>query len=323
MRNLHLEAAIWSLFTSVEFFEAAVLKSEQAMKWFERLAISRQTANFGRNNQIFDKLKRLATDFKRGAELARLGDYRLIWETAGSVSGDVRGIMEQPLHSWMSEAEYQEFSSEKIGSLLAYAGLIENALNNAMVAADSFYEPDPDCPERSNDDDGFPGDDIVNWYADYVKRSKKSPCLRLPDPLPEYGINTSIACRTGEDVPRTGVWYPSTGLEQHSLTFAIEGSRMQPAFRVAKTREELKAEGVLCPYPETVAIATTWHPVVPSGRQIEPIKELWAKAGQPCPKAGIWQPTEPGAAERTYEMGEKMLDLCSAYGFTMWRWIAD
>jgi hypothetical protein len=323
MRNLHLESAIWYLFTSTEFFEATAWECEESMEWFGTLAISQRVANFGRNNQIFDQFKKLAHDFTRGAELARLGDYQPIWNTAGSVSGDVRGMMEQPLHSWMSEAEYQEFSGVRISRLLAYAGLIESALNNAMVKGESFFHPNPDCPERRDDDDGFPGDEIVCRYNSYVNWNQGRPFPKLRDPLPEYVIDTSIACRTGDEVQWTGVWYPSSGLEKHSLTFAIKGLRMQPAFRITKTKEELQGEGELFPTAETVAVAATWHPVIISGRQAEPDKELWAKAGESCPRAGMWQPTDPGAPQRRYEAGETMAQLQSAHGLTVWRWAAD
>lgn len=76
MRDLNLEAAVWNLFTSPEFFEAAAQECEKTMEWFGTLAVGRQVANFGRNNQIFDKFKQRARDFRRGAELAKLGDYK-------------------------------------------------------------------------------------------------------------------------------------------------------------------------------------------------------------------------------------------------------
>lgn len=323
MRSLHLEAAIWHLFTSVEFFEATARECEEVMEWFGNLAISRQVANFGRNNQIFDKFKQRASDFRRGAELAKLGDYRLVWDISDYIRGDVRGMMEQPLHSWMTETEYQEFDGVRISRLMTYARQITRALNNAMVKGESFFDPDPDCPERRDDDDGFPGGEIAEVYASNMDWYKNQLSWKLPDPLPEYVVDTSIKCATGEEVPWTGVWYPETGLENHSLTFAIKGLRMQPAFRVIKTKEELKAEGILCPYPKTVAVATTWHPVILSGRQAKTNKELRAKAGEPCPKAGIWQPADPGAVPRNYEAGETMGSIGSAYGLTVWIWMAD
>jgi hypothetical protein len=323
MRNLHLEAAIWHLFTSTEFFEAAAGECEETMAWFGTLAISREVVNFGRNNQIFDTFKVLARDFRRGAELATLGDYQQIWDTASCVRGDMRGMLEQPLHSWMTEAEYQEFTDVRMSRLMTYSRQITRALTNAMVGAESFFAPHPDYPERREDDDGFPGDEIVKVYNLNLVWYKDSLFWKLPDPLPEFVIDTSVACVTGEEVPWTGVWYPSTGLEKHSLTFAIKGMRMQAVYRVIKTTEELEAEGVWFPASETVAVATTWHPVIPSSRPAATNGELWAKAGEPCPKAGIWQPTDPGAAQRTYEAGETMAHLKSAHGLTVWRWVAD
>jgi hypothetical protein len=293
------------------------------MAWFGTLAISGQVANFGRNNQIFDKFKEIARDFRQGAELARLGDYKLARDTAYFVSSDIRGMKEQPLHSWMTEAEYEEFSHVRASRLMAYAKEIKHALENALWGAKSYYNPNPNCPERSNDDDGFPGDKIAQSYDSNMRWYKEQLPWNLPDPLPEYIVDRSIACKTGDEVPWTGVWYPSTGLERHSLTFAIKGLRMQPAYRVIKTSEEFRAEGQdFCP-PETLAVATTWYPVIPSVRQADANKELWAKAGEPCPKAGVWQPTDPGAARRIYKAGEPMANLGSAYGLTVWRWVAD
>lgn len=323
MRNLQYEAAIWYLFTSTDFFEEAALECERTMEWFGTLATSRHVANFGRNNQIFDMFKQRARDFRRGAELARLGDYELVWNVAKSIRGDTRGLLEQPLHAWMSEAEYQEFQGVRVSRLLTYTFQISRALNNALIGADGFFNPNPDYPERSNDDDGFPGDKIFTVYRSNVDWYKDESFWKLPDPLPEYVIDESISCKTGDEVPWTGVWHPSTGLEKHSLTFAIRGLRMQPVYRVIKTSEELKAEGMLCPMPQTVAEATSWHPVVLSGRVSGENLPLWAKAGEACPKAGRWRPTDPGASPRNFETGEMMAHAGSPYGFTVWRWEGD
>lgn len=323
MRNLNLEASIWRLFTSIDFYEAAAQECEDTMEWFGKLAVSQRVANFGRNNQIFDKFKALARDFRRGAALAQLGDYKFIWQVADSVRGDVRGMMEQPLHSWMTEAEYNEFESVRISRLMTYSRQITRALNNAMVKGESFFHPNPHCPERRNDDDGFPGEQIVDTYKSYVDWYQKPLFWDLPEPLPEYTVDRSTVCQTGDEVPWTGVWYPSTGLDRHSLTFAIKGLRMQPVFRVIKTTEELRTKEVMFPSPETVAVAATWYPVIVAQSTVETSKELWAKAGEPCPKAGVWQPTDPGASQRFYAAGEPMINLGSAYGITVWRWVAD
>lgn len=323
MRILHREAAIWDLFTSPKFLELAAQECEGTMRWFGTLAISRQVANFGRNNQVFDTFKKRAQSFRRAAELARSGDYQLAWDTADCIRGDMRGMMEQPLQSWMTEAEYKEFNDIRTGRLTSYASAITHALHNALWGFQSFCNPLSSWPESVNHDGGFPGDEIAQSYDSDVRWYKGQLPWDLLDPLPEYTVDRSVACKTGDEVPWTGVWYPDTGLEKHSLTFAIKGLRMQPAYRVVKTSEELRTESYMFPPPETLAVPTTWHPVIPSARPVETNKELWAKAGEPCPKAGVWQPTDPGASRRTYVVGEPMVNLGSAYGITVWRWVAD
>lgn len=323
MRNLNLEAAIWELFSSLKFFDAAAQELNFTMKWFGDLARLRKFENFGRNGQVFDKLKSFSQDLRRGAELAKLGDYQLMWDLAGGFGSDVRGMMEQPLHSWMTEAEYKEFGDIRIGRILSYVGNIERVLNNAMLGADSYLDDDPDYAERRNDDDGFPGDSIVDVYSQELRFHKDSTAWKVPDPLSDYKIDTKTACRTGDEVPWTGVWFPSVGLENHSLTFAIKGTRMQAVYRVVKTIAEVEVEGEAWPYPETIIEAATWHPLIPLQRSESTDMDLWAKAGQPCPKAGLWQPTDPGVAPRAYQLGESMSNLRSVYGFTIWKWIAD
>lgn len=321
MRNLSLEAAIWNLFTSAEFFEDAARECEKTMEWFGTLAVTRGTAKFGRNSQIYDTFKRRANEFRRGAELAKLGDYRFIWKVSDSIRGDARGFMEQALHSWMTDAEVREFNHVRMSRILAYSSQITSALNNAMTAADSFFDPDPECPERADDDDGFPGDGIVQMYEGYANFFENG-FWHLPTPLPEYRVDSSIECKTGEVVPLTGVWYPAIGLDKHSLTFAIEGLRMQPAFRIVRTEEELELEGDWSG-AETVAVATMWHPVVRCIPRTCVNDELWAKAGDACPKAGIWQASDMAASERAYIDGELMKNLGSAYGLTVWRRLRD
>lgn len=223
----------------------------------------------------------------------------------------------------MTETEYQEFDTVRITRLMTYARQITRALNNAMVGADSFFELDADCPERRDDDDGFPGDRIVEVYNSSAGLFRTTELWNLPDPLPQYAIDKSITCQTGDEVPWKGVWYPGNGLEKQSLTFAIKGLRMQPVYRVIKSTEELRNEDYMFPPPETVAVATTWHPASPSSGQAAATTDLWAKEGESCPKAGIWQPTDPGAAQRTYDEGKTMASLGPVYGLTVWRWIAD
>lgn len=323
MRNINLEAAIFKLYTSSKFFDAAAHECDNILKWFGTLAKNRGVTDFGRNNQIYDNFKQRSNEFRRGAQLAVLGDYEPIWKTASYIRGDIRGIYEQPLHSWMSKAEYHEFEYIKIGRLTHYSVRIEKILNHAMTGALSFFDPDLENSDLKNYDSGFSGDEIIEWYRGSDGVYKEPLIQDLPDPIPNYIVDATVSCKTGDEVPWTGIWFPSTGLENHSLTFAVKGLRMQPAYRVIKTKAELRAEGVSIPISKTVAEATVWHPVIEAPQTTNANNELWAKAGQPCPREGMWQPTDPGVPQRYHQLGQPMLDLKSAHGLTVWRWMAD
>lgn len=49
--------------------------------------------------------------------------------------------------------------------------------------------------------------------------------------------------------------------------------------------------------------------------------ELRAKAGDPCPKAGMWQSLDVDATRKRFELEQPMPDLNSAYGLTVWFFI--
>jgi hypothetical protein len=323
MRNINLEAAIWYLFTSPEFFETAALDTDSTLRWFENLAASRDVSNFGRTNQIYDTFKSLRNNLRRGSALARLGDYQLIFDTARSFTGSARGMLEQPLHSWMTEREHHEFEWVRISRATAYTNLIKISLHNAIWGAEIYFSQYLTCQHRRNDDNGFPGSKIVDWYNDEANYYENPFFPPLPDPAIEYVVDKSISCHTGDEVPWTGVWYPGTGLQNHSLSFAIKGMRMQPVYKVIKTTEELRTETCMFPPPETVAIATTWNPVILAPPKTHVPTELWSKAGQQCPREGVWEPTDPGATRRYYRVGDVMLSLGSAHGYTVWRWVSE
>lgn len=299
MRNLQLEAELWYLFTSQQFYEAAACECEATMEWFGNLAVARGVMDFGRNRQIYDTFSNLASNLRRDARLAALGDYELIVSTAGGLGGDIRGILDQPLHSWMTGDEYEEFFDVRIGRVTKYTSNIPRALHNGLYSASSFCFPNKNYPEQRDIDGSYPGDAIRSVHSSAMERYNDTPLpgWTLPDPLPEYVIDKSVTCRTGDDVPWTGVWYPGTGLERHSLAFAIAGQGMQPAYHVIKTSEERKTDEWVSPPPQTVAVATHWHPVVhpdrplvidrkryPAAQHQHQTKDPAAKHGQ----SGFW-----------------------------------
>lgn len=223
----------------------------------------------------------------------------------------------------MTEKEYQEFDEIRLSTAMLYSNIITSALYNAIWGATSYFSKNLKYPERRNDDDRFPGNEIVKWYNSGIEEYDQALFSRLPDPLTDYIIDNSISCHTGDEVPWTGVWFPKTGSEHHGLTFAVKGERMQPDYKVIKTTEESRTETDMFPPPETLAIVTTWHPVIVTPPKAKTAVELWSKASQQCPKEGVWEPTAPGAARRYYRVGDLMLSLGSAHGYTVWRWVLE
>ncbi|WP_409030532.1 PoNe immunity protein domain-containing protein [Janthinobacterium sp. CG_23.3] len=58
-----------------------------------------------------------------------------------------------------------------------------------------------------------------------------------------------------------------------------------------------------------------------SGAPVQPDGELRATAGQPCPKTGRWEVLDIPPQVKSYQQGELMLNLGSAYGLTVWRYM--
>ncbi len=225
MRNFNREAALWNLCSSTAMAESAARECEGIMDWFGTLAVTRGVAAFGRNSQIHETVQKWASCFRRGGKLAELGDYHLMWEAASQVRGDTRGMLDQPLRSWMTHSEYRDFVTVRIERVEACATLIRLALNNAIFGAESFLSTDETDADMRDYDDGFPADSIVEFY-DWAasKFSDSSYFPPLPMPQVKYAVDRSVACATGEEVPWTGVWFPHTGLSGHSLTFAIKSA---------------------------------------------------------------------------------------------------
>ena len=62
-------------------------------------------------------------------------------------------------------------------------------------------------------DIGIDGDSIARYYEEAIFPG-------LPDQIPEYAPDTAVVCKTGDIVPWTGVWVPSTGMGAAALAFA-------------------------------------------------------------------------------------------------------
>jgi hypothetical protein len=64
----------------------------------------------------------------------------------------------------MTEKEYHEFDGVHLSRAMLYSNIITSALYNAIWGATSYFSENLKYPERRNDDDGLPGNEIVKWY---------------------------------------------------------------------------------------------------------------------------------------------------------------
>ena len=150
----------------------------------------------------------------------------------------------------------------------------------------------------------------------------RSP-IEIPIPTPQFDIDYSRACKTGETVPWTGVWYPETGLDRYSLAFAIKGQPMQPAYHVDRTAEDARQEAIAQGLDLTIddyddvevtrAVPTTWHPLVASTKSVHarpPTGRLRAERNEIVPKTGWWHSiARPnGQALHYFEAGQRFPD---------------
>lgn len=324
-RDLNLEASLWYFFTSPEFYEMAAKECEDLRDMFSGAAKVHGKTTYKRNGQIHDAFNTAARNFKRGAGFARLEEYNVIYDAAGSVQSDIRGMTQWSSPDvWMDDAEREAFH-RGTGRVLVYHELIQHSLANGLKGGAKYISPTNVYKDRDN---GFRDSSIISKFAFY--NTYYDFGWQVPSPLPQYKVDKSISVKTTELCPITGAWYPVVGLERHSLVFGIKGYPMPAAFFCDKTMEELSAESkdgeVFTSDIETIAVDTTWHPVKlvePANDSETPIKLMRCNGGEPCPGNGYWwTPAKPGAG-REFKQGEIMPKFQSDYGATIWQWSSD
>jgi hypothetical protein len=70
---------------------------------------------------------------------------------------------------------------------------------------------------------------------------------------------------------------------------------------------------------------TTWRNDLlgTQGAALAATQALRIKAGEPVPQAGLWQALDASARQQRVSAADKLPDLGSAYGVTVWQWVGD
>jgi hypothetical protein len=256
----------------------------------------------------------LLSRFDNAQEILKHGEFDPMQRWAGRLMDIPRGFQESNMN-WMSDAgRFMELLND------AYS-ICDDFL---MAVAMSERYSDADYKNGAADwhiempaDIGYEG----NGIARYVEPAIFST---LPETIPEYAPDTSVSCKTGDIVPWTGVWVPSTGMGTAALAFARKNVQiMQPAYEIASRDED--------GYATFTLVDCLWHPVKPTGRMIDHPAITKAKyvndqgrlrceAGQPCPQAGYWFTPALAGSRRSFAQGELMPEFKSSYGLTIWQW---
>lgn len=150
--------------------------------------------------------------------------------------------------------------------------------------------------------------------------------LNPPPTWPTYRLNPQVTVKSGDRVPQTGIYLPDVDHGFPTLLIKSDDEMVGEANEASVVIDPAVSEQkgyrpTLWTLVERVADTSDTPAVAaPLHAEDEPLR---ARAGQPCPKAGVWQPQDVNAVERAYQAGEIMADLGSAYGFTVWQWVRD
>jgi hypothetical protein len=162
-----------------------------------------------------------------------------------------------------------------------------------------------------------------NWQAqelssDYQEQSRGA--LDSPASWPTYRLNPKVQVKTGDKVPRSGVYLPSA--EHGCAQFLIQGYK---AWHVSVPNRFTTPDD----HGDT-ELTTAWtlvERVSDTGggdpSDADPGRagiRLRCEAGQPCPREGWWFTPASVNSRRHFKAGELMPDLKSDWGATIWQW---
>lgn len=215
-----------------------------------------------------------------------------------------------------------------------------NALGQAANVASSFsainrdyswqWMPQPhfDVADRENSEAWERASNInltalAQWrpgsLSTRFKERNRGP-LDAPTTWPRYRLNPQVRVKTGDTVPRSGIYLPD--ISNSCAQLLIEGHDAWGA-TVMRHPEDPNSQA----FDRVPATWTLVERVANEGGGI-PGDEHWranaaqrlrCEAGQPCPHEGWWF-TPAGEVRRHFKQGEVMTEVQSDYGQTIWQW---
>jgi hypothetical protein len=146
--------------------------------------------------------------------------------------------------------------------------------------------------------------------------------LAPPPTWPQYRLNPSVRVRSGEPVPRNGIYLPDSDLGCAQLLIKDEDASQvllprDPSSTVPLKRSQRSVDTIWT-LVERVADCGGGTP-----GEADPIKagmRLRCEANQPCPREGWWFTPTKSDSRQKFKQGQVMPTVGGDYGTTIWQW---
>ncbi|MFT4247070.1 MAG: hypothetical protein QM581_03400 [Pseudomonas sp.] len=307
-RDLNKEAHLWYTITSPDYLQKAQEILRDAAAFLRTRAESHEfIMQYPPVPHWLGVMEYLIENFPNAKAMLMHGEYSTIIDWVRRMQDIPRSLSESEM-GWLPREEEDELMS-LLNSAYRVCSRFDSALTmSRYFSDDEIISGKADWKEWYPEDHGYTGDSIVLLSELY------------PLDGPEYMVDSSITCSTGQIVPWTGVWVPIDGMGTSALAFARQGQIMQPAYEIVSKDEETG-------YEEMRPVETTWYPVRPTGRLLSAIVQDTPRrvpAGQSCPLTGWWYTPAKASSHRYFKQGEVFPKIeGSDYGETFRLWSQD
>lgn len=313
-RNLSQEAHLWYTISSPDYIAQAKDKLQEAVDLMRQDVQNKPfVADYAPVPYWGGVMEDLLSKFDSVLAILKQGEFDPIERWASRMHDIPRGFQESNMN-WMSEmGRFMNLLNDTYSICDEFLASV--AMSN-MYSSQCYKDGTSDWHHDIPEDMGIEGNNIARNHEEYIFPT-------LPDQIPEYAPDPSVSCKTGDIVPWTGVWVPSTGMGTAALAFARQSVQvMQPAYEIASVDED--------GYADFSLVDCVWHPVKPTGRMIEHPVLMQLKAneaqareccesGERCPREGWWL-TRAALDKRHFKFGELMPSVGGGYGLTIWQW---
>lgn len=317
-RNLSQEAHLWYTISSPEYIALAKVKLQEAADLMRAQVEPHPfIADYAPVPYWGGVIEDLLSQFNNALGILKQGEFDPMQRWAGRMQDIPRGFQESNMN-WMSEqGRFMDLLNETFSICNRF---LRSVSMSEMYSAEGYKDGSADWRYEIPEDMGYEGNNIA-------RNSEEHIFPILPDQIPEYAPDTSVFCKTGDIVPWTGVWVPSTGMGTAALAFARQNLQiMQPAYEIASRDED--------GYASFKLVDCVWHPVKPTGRMIDhPVlaqlkhdastAQGRCESGERCPREGWWFTPAVQDSRRLFKLGEVMPKLSTDYGQTIWQWLND